>query len=83
MIQRYTICHHNKGSCRKPIVGLPSAEDRNQVVSMDLRKVVVLHIICVFSRLSMTVMVKSKTPDEIIHKFMRVRVGKLRAPPLQ
>ena len=74
---------HNKcQTCKRytktpahPVVSLPMAKHFNEKVAMDLKikkgKQYILHMVDMFTRLSVSVFVRSKQPKEIINKVMK------------
>ena len=62
----------------RPVVALPMASRFNQKVAMDLKQWEdrwILHLIDMFTRLTVSVFVQRKKPDEIINKIMTHWVG--------
>lgn len=62
----------------RPIVALPLASSFNEIVCMDLKSWksrYILHIIDMFSRLTISVFVNSKDPSVIIDSFLKSWVG--------
>ena len=78
------LCNMNKKAPLKPISSLPIATRFNQVVAMDLHQLDnnlwYLHIICLFSRYSVAVSVRSKNAEVIAAKFLRHWIGTFGPP---
>ena len=61
----------------RPVVSLPAARDFNEVLTLDLKEVKVqnykyiLHMIDGFTRLSVSVFLRNKNPETIVHYLMR------------
>ena len=61
----------------RPVVSLPIACEFNEVLTMDLKEVKVLqykyilHMIDGFTRMTMSVFMKDKKADTVIHHFMK------------
>ena len=61
----------------RPVVSLPIACEFNEVLTMDLKEVKVLqykyilHMIDGFTRMTMSVFMKDKKADTVIHHFMQ------------
>ena len=64
------VCKKTALPRRKPIVSLPLASEPNEVIAMDLHQLDTnlwyLHIICLFSRFSVAVAIRSKKAEVII-----------------
>jgi hypothetical protein len=72
------VCKKFTRTPSRPVVGLPMAGSFNEVVCMDLKvwkSRYILHIIDMFSRLTISVFVESKKPSVIVNAFMRHWVG--------
>ena len=60
----------------RPVVSLPAASDFNEVLTLDLKEVKVqsykyiLHMIDGFTRLTVSVFLKNKKPETIVHHLM-------------
>ena len=61
----------------KPIVTLPHACEFNEIMTMDLKEVrvlhykYILHMIDAFTRLTVSVFLKDKRPETIVHHVMK------------
>ena len=68
----------------KPIVGFNPANDFNQLIALDLHELCpvlwYLHLIDLFSRLSMAVIIHSKEAGVIVDKFIQNWVAIYGAP---
>ena len=70
----------------RPVVSLPIACESNEVLTMDLKEVKVLeykyilHMIDGFTRMTMSVFMKDKKADTVIHHFMQNWVTAHRRP---
>lgn len=79
------LCQKFKKPPLRPVVGMPLANDFNQVVCMDLKEHVhnkswVLHLIDAFSRYSAACIVTSKTQEEIMNKIFLMWIAYFGAP---
>lgn len=76
--ERCQVCkQYTKTPCR-PAVALPMAHRFNQKVCMDLKKwngKWILHMIDMYSRLTVSVFIKRKTPQEVLDKVMTHWIG--------
>ncbi len=79
--QIYAECDLCKAYTRtpaRPAVGLPMATRFNQMVAMDLKKWSrgwILHIVDMWSRLTVSVFIERKTSKEVIDKIMKHWIG--------
>lgn len=72
------VCRQFRRTPSRPVVALPMASSFNEVVSMDIKvwkSRYILHMIDMYSRLCVSVFVKSKEPSVIIHTFLKSWVG--------
>ena len=68
------VCKQFAATPPRPAVCMPMADRFNQKVAMDLKKWDdrwILHLVCMWSRLTLSVFVNRKKPSEIIDKIMR------------
>ena len=72
------ICKVYKRPAAKPIVGMPLANDFNEVVAMDLKFFhgkIILHLIDHVSRFSAAAIIPSKQANEIISKIFKIWIS--------
>ena len=79
VIEKCHVCAKNSKPDPKPVVGLPMATKWNEIVAMDLHQLDssswYLHIMCIFSKFSVDVIIQRKTADLVIKSFTRFRNG--------
>lgn len=71
-------CIKKKRNPAKPVVGLPMAKEFNEKVAIDLKKwnnKYILHMVDMFSRLTISCFIERKTPREVIDKIMEKWIG--------
>ena len=71
-------CIKKKKNPAKPFVGLPMAKEFNEKVAVDLKKwnnKYILHMVDMFSRLTISCFIERKTPREVIDKIMEKWIG--------
>ena len=81
--EKCKICKQFSQTPPRPVVSLPAACEFNKVITMDLKEVKVkeykyiLHIIDVFTRLTVSVFLKNKQAETVVHHVMKswVAVG--------
>lgn len=72
------VCKQFSRTPSRPVVSLPMATTFNEMVAMDLklwRGKLILHMIDMFSRLTVSIFVRSKHPAEMINGFLKHWVG--------
>ena len=83
-VEQCQVCSKQKKPDRRPIVCLPVSDNFNQVLALDLSYISsdmwFLHITCTFSRYSVAIIMKDKTPKSIIDGFFNHWVAVFGAP---
>ena len=72
------ICKQHARTPPRPVVTLPMASQFNEIVSMDLKKWkghLILHMIDMWSRMTLSVFIKNKSPEEFIDKICESWIG--------
>ena len=73
-----TTCEVFKKTPDRPVVAMPEANEFGELLVMDLKswkKVYILHMIDAFSRFSVSVVIREKTPQMVAHHFLTKWVG--------
>ena len=73
VVYRYEICNRNGWSKSKPLVAMPRGTDFNSVVAVDLKVVgdkYILWMICGFTKFIRGIVLKDKTPENVIRGCM-------------
>ena len=68
------VCQKFKSPPSRPVVGLPLADNFNQVASMDLKEWI-LHLIDTATRYSAARLIRTKHPDEIIRRVYLIWIA--------
>ena len=78
IISKCVGCIKKKRNPAKPVVGLPMAREFNEKVAIDLKKwndKYILHMVDMYSRLTISCFIERKTPREVIDKIMEKWIG--------
>ena len=79
------VCQKFKHPLSRPVVGLPLADNFNQILCLDLKeyihnKVWILHLIDTATRYSAACLIRTKHPDEIIRRVYLIWVAYFGSP---